>query len=294
MARLFEETEIILSGEKRRYYRLYDTTFVVGMPVMVLINGSGCQDFSIRLASFFSHYSFPLNVYYLEKPYVLKDADGRVCSHAFYRMDYLEKRIADTLAFIDEEPVLSELPKHSVALLGFSEGGTVAVQVASQSHKIGWLATAGSGGGMSQSEEFLLFAEKGIPPYSQPYSKDILLKEYAAIQRYPNSLEKVFFGHPYRYWSSYLFFNPLEIYAKLTIPILSAMGELDDCVPVESGRVLQKYFLEHRNKHFTYIEYPGANHRLEINEQQYVHDFMQQFCALVNKKCHAFKTYEGK
>lgn len=271
MARLFEEAEITVNKDSRRYYRLYDTEFVTGMPVIVLISGSGCQDFGARVPSFFEEYPFPLSVYCLEKPHIPKGADGSICTRAFHRTDYLERRVADTLEFLDKEQTLAQLADHTIALLGFSEGGTVAAVTASLTQKIGRLTTAGNGGGMSQSEEFLLLAEKN----SIPYTKDALLKEYDMIQRHPKSLERFFWGKPYRYWSSYLFLNPIEIYAKLNIPILTAMGELDNCVPIESGRALQRYFSTQKTSNFTYIEYPEANHRLQSEDKQYIHDFMR-------------------
>lgn len=271
MARLFEEAEITINKDSRRYYRLYDTEFVIGMPVIVLISGSGCQDFGTRVPSFFVEYPFPLNVYYLEKPHVLKGADGSACTRAFHRTDYLEQRVADTLEFLAKEPTLAQLAAHTIAFLGFSEGGIVAAVTASLTQKAGWLATAGNGGGMPQSEEFLLFAEKN----SIPHTKDTLLKEYDMIRRHPKSLERLFWGKPYRYWSSYLFLNPVEIYAKLNIPILTAMGELDNSVPVESGRALQQYFSAKKLSNFIYIEYPGADHRLQSEDKQYVHAFMR-------------------
>jgi dipeptidyl aminopeptidase/acylaminoacyl peptidase len=59
-----------------------------------------------------------------------------------------------------------------------------------------------------------------------------------------------------------LFFDPLPVYAELDIPIVVAMGEKDESVPVESGRILQDYFRLHPEKDFQFIEFKDANHSL--------------------------------
>ncbi len=92
----------------------------------------------------------------------------------------MERRVSDTLSFIELEPKLKVVGARSVALLGFSEGGAVAPIVALRSPKIGWLATGGSGG-LPQSQSFLIFADRGVAPYSSPFSRDIFLKTFAAI-----------------------------------------------------------------------------------------------------------------
>ncbi len=260
--RRVEEATITLQGEQRQYFRLYDTEAVHSGPAILLISGSGCADFGSRFPGFFEKYPAPLDAYFLEKPHVKKGDDGRACSDAFINADYLERRVADNLEFLDTQPLLKKRGKHSIAVVGLSEGGAIAPLVASQSDKIGWLATAGSGG-MQQSEELLYFADHGVEPYAKPFSRPYFLKEYAAIKQDPGNLQKEFFGHRYRYWSSHLFRDPIAAYSKLNIPMVAAMGENDDSVPLESGKVLQRYFQAHPDKDFQFIVYPKAGHALQ-------------------------------
>ncbi|WP_175023232.1 alpha/beta fold hydrolase [Rugamonas rivuli] len=272
-ARVLDEATIQIDGQARRYYHLHNAGDSGRATPIVLLSGSGCKDFGSRVQFFFERYPSPVDVYFLEKIGIQKGADGQACSEAYNQADTLERRVNDTLAFIGQEPALKALGTRSLAILGFSEGGTVAPLVASRSPKIGWLATGGSGG-LPQSEVFLIFADRGVEPYAKPFSREIFLKTYAAIKADPQSLDKEFFGHPYRYWNSHLFYDPLTTYAKLDIPIIAAMGEKDDSEAIESGRALRDYFARHPEKNFTFIEYPNAGHALQAPDKANLQDFI--------------------
>jgi pimeloyl-ACP methyl ester carboxylesterase len=268
-ARVLEESTISIKGEERQYFHLHDSDSINDGPIILLVSGSGCGDFGNRFRAFFEKYLPPVNVFFLEKPGVKKGtasfyqkSDFVQCSEDFNAADQLDRRVSDNLEFLEKQVVLNTRAKRSLAVLGFSEGAAAALLIASKSKKIGWLAIAGSGG-LKQSEEFLVFADRGIRPYADPYSREYFLKEYDAIRHDKNNIEKEFFGHSYKYWASNLFFDPLPVYANLNIPIVVAMGEKDESSPVESGRFLQNYFLSHPEKDFQFIEFKNANHSLQ-------------------------------
>jgi dienelactone hydrolase len=285
--RLVEST-IQIDGQPRRYFHLQDSSSNEKPTPILLISGSGCRDFGPRIPGFFERYPAPVDIYFLEKTGVEKGDKGEQCSEAFNRADFLERRVDDALAFIDAEPQLKSLAPHSLAIVGFSEGGTVAPIVASRSKKIGWLAVAGSGG-LPQSDEFLLFTARGTAPYADLFSREQLLETYAAIKADPNNFTKEFFGHPYSYWSSHLFYDPLPTYAKLDIPIVAAMGENDDSVPIESGRKLREYFTAHPEKNFTFIEYPNASHALQAPDKNNLPDYLAGLAQWFKGKRNAFQ-----
>lgn len=272
-APFLQEHTIKIDGKQRRYYHLSDVATAKPGPPILLVSGSGCDDFSVRLPMFFERYPTAVNVYYLEKPGVKKNADGSKCSNEFKAADKFDQRLSDHLKFVEQEPELKKMPVHSIAVLGFSEGGAVAPYLARDSKKIGWLATAGSGG-LKQSEEFLIFADRGVEPYAKPFSRDYFLHVYAEIRKDGKSLRKEFFGHPYAYWSGRLFTDPLSVYAKLDIPMVAAMGEKDESVPIESGHALRDYFLKHPEKDFQFVEYPGASHGLRTAERNGAQEFI--------------------
>ena len=118
-----------------------------------------------------------------------------------------------------------------------------------------------------------------MQPYASPFSREIFLKTFEAIKADPQSLNKTFFGHPYRYWSSHLFHDPLTTYAQLDIPMVEAMGEKDDSEAIESGRALRDYFAAHPDKQFTFIEYPNASHSLQAPDKANLQDFVADLAA---------------
>lgn len=270
--RLVEGT-IQIGGEQRRYYRLHDAGTEQQATPILLISGSGCRDFGSRVPAFFQRYPAPVDVYFLEKAGIEKGDDGKRCSANYRRADYLERRVDDALAFIDTEPHLKSLAARKLAIVGFSEGGMVAPIVASSSAKIGWLATGGSGG-LPQSEEFLIFHARGLAPYATLFTREQLLQTFADIKADPENIDKEFFGQSYRYWSSHLFRDPLATYAQLTIPMVAAMGEQDESVPIESGRKLRDYFAARPDRAFTFIAYPNAGHALRTPDKDHLSDFI--------------------
>ncbi|PXX42403.1 alpha/beta hydrolase family protein [Undibacterium pigrum] len=272
-APVLQEHTIKIDGKQRRYFHLSNTAAAHSGPAILLVSGSGCDDFSVRLSMFFERYSTAVNVYYLEKPGVIKNADGSKCSKEFQAADKFDQRLSDHIKFLEQEPELKKMPARSIAVLGFSEGGAVAPYIARDSKKIGWLATAGSGG-LKQSEEFLIFADRGVEPYAKPFSRDYFLHIYAEIMKDGKSLSKEFFGHPYAYWSGRLFTDPLSVYASLDIPMVAAMGEKDDSVPIESGHALRDYFLKHPEKDFHFVEFPGASHGLKTPDRNGAQEFV--------------------
>ena len=282
------EGSIQIDGQQRRFYRLHDVGSVEKATPILLISGSGCREFGHRIPSFFQRYPAPVDVYFLEKFGIEKGDDGTRCSKAYQRADYLRRRVDDTLKFIDTQPQLKSLATRSLAVLGFSEGGMVAPIVASRSAKIGWLATGGSGG-MPQSEEFLIFNERGVAPYATLFTREQLLQTYTAIKADPENVNKEFFGHSYRYWSSHLFHDPLPVYAQLTIPIVAAMGENDDSVPIESGRKLRAYFSARPEKSFTFIEYRNAGHALQAPDKNHLPDYVAGLAQWFKRKHDHFK-----
>lgn len=51
--RVMTESTIDIRGQLHRYFHLYDVKKASDGPVIILIDGSGCRDFSLRFESFF-------------------------------------------------------------------------------------------------------------------------------------------------------------------------------------------------------------------------------------------------
>jgi dienelactone hydrolase len=290
--RHFDEAKLTIDGQQRRYYHLHDEVSDAALPIIVLIDGSGCSDFAARLPGFFEKYPTGLDLYFLEKPGIVKGASGagdvsKACTPEYERADYAQKRVSDTLAFLDQEPQLRAHGSHSLALVGFSEGGKIAPLVAHASERAGWLVTVGAGA-MRQGDGFLVFADRGVAPYAKPYSRALLLQEFAAIAKDPDNLEREFFGHSYKYWSSHLFDDPLPVWASLDIHMVTAMGSKDENEPIEAGRRLRDYFAAHPEKDFQFIEYAGGAHNLKVGDKNNLQDFVANLAKWFRGESHPF------
>lgn len=192
-ARVLDEATANINGTERRYYHLHDIDSAGFATPILMLHGSGCKDYSGRVAFYFERYPAPLSVYYLDKVGVQKGGEDENCSQAYKAADFRQNRVTDNLAFIDSVPALKQLAPRSLAIIGFSEGGTIAPLIALRSPKAGWLATAGSGG-LPQSQVFLIFADRDVAPYAKPFSSDYFLKTYVDIKAHPDNLDKEFSG----------------------------------------------------------------------------------------------------
>ncbi len=169
-----------------------------------------------------------------------------------------EIRIKDHMSVIDF--YLREAPPNvPVILMGTSEGGDIAAEVAARETRITHLLLIGTGGGWTQEKELrrLIEASPGYLGLTTPDELDSIL---AQIGERPNSLE-LWAGHPFRRWSSYLFDPPVNALLSVDIPIFLAHGADDHSVPVGSARELVRIFEEKGKENLTYREYPGGNHQ---------------------------------
>lgn len=290
--RRFDEGSIVIDGQLHRTFHLRDEPADAGNPVIVLIDGSGCSDFSKRLPGFFEKYPTGLDLWLMEKPGIVEGATGdgkmrEACTPDYVRSDYRQKRVADTLAFINNEPALRRRAPHSVAVVGFSEGGEIAPSVAQADAKVGWLLTVGAGA-MRQGDGFLLFADRGVQPYAKPYSRQKLMQAFAAIAKNPDDLNQEFFGHTYKYWNSYLFEDPLPVWSALDIHMAAAMGSKDEAEPVEAGYRLRDYFAAHPDKDFQFVEYEGGAHNLKVGDKNNLQDLLAALPKWFHGEPHPF------
>jgi pimeloyl-ACP methyl ester carboxylesterase len=182
--------------------------------------------------------------------------DGSVDLNVFRQYETRQRRVADQVAVIDAYVgKTSTLP---VLLVGSSLGGVVAADIASIDSRVTHLLMLASGGGWTQAEELAYFVkqEPGTLGMASVAELDAKLDE---IRARPDSGE-LWAGHPFRMWSSYLWFRPMDRLAPLSIPMCLAQGTADKAVPVESARALRDGFAQLGRTNLRYIEYPGLDH----------------------------------
>jgi pimeloyl-ACP methyl ester carboxylesterase len=181
---------------------------------------------------------------------------GIVDREVFQQYETRQRRVADQIAVMDA--YLANSGTVPVLLVGSSLGGVVAADVATRDPRVTHLFMMASGGGLTQAEEGTLFAERGqMPPGIA--SVEELNAKFDEIRAAPDSGE-LWFGHPFRMWSSYLWFRPMDGLTTRPIPIFLAQGTVDTATPVESARAMRDEFDRLGLTNLTYVEYPGLDH----------------------------------
>jgi pimeloyl-ACP methyl ester carboxylesterase len=182
--------------------------------------------------------------------------DGTVDEAVFQQYETRQRRVADQLAVMDA--YLKDSASVPVLLVGSSLGGVVAADIAARDARVTHLLMMGSGGGWTQAEEMTLFLERGQGPPGMTSVEELNAK-LDEIRAAPDSGE-LWFGHPFRMWSSYLWFRPMDGLTTRPIPIFLAQGTADTATPVESARAMRDEFARLGLTNLTYAEYPGLDH----------------------------------
>jgi len=181
--------------------------------------------------------------------------DGGIDQEEFWQYDTRPRRVADQTSVMDAYLTSSDSPP--VLLVGISQGGVVAADIAASDARVSHLLMMASGGGMNQAEELTICVqqEPGCVGMDTVEELDAKFDEISAA---PDSGE-LWAGHPFRMWSSYLWFRPMDGLTALAIPMFLAQGTVDPGI-LESSRALRDGFAERGLTNLTYVEYPGLDH----------------------------------
>ena len=251
-----EKTIVMQDGYKSTYFSI-NTGKEKPDKVIFFISGSGYNSIKYYLKNYFSSLKGNYKIYALQKRYVSSWTTEMFekPSKEFNEYNYFELWVKDQNYFISKIIENEKIVNEKIILFGVSEGGSVAARIATINDKISNLVIIGSGGKKFEEELRVLNKNAG--------NKFDLDKIYTDIKENPNNIDKQFYGHPYKYWNSVLFKDPMEFYNKITIPILVAQGENDKSVPIESGRFLKDEFDKKGKTNLYFIEYKGADHTLK-------------------------------
>jgi len=258
-------------GGYANYYYFDLGNPLAGSPVVFFISGSGCSSVKLRFPNFFDPIKQKLDAYVfvLQKRGIGGNEDGASCSSSFASTDYFDKTVSDQREFINHQLALQPKVPRVVLLMGASEGAVVAAKIASLDHRITNLALIGGGGEtirdnlrtLSQRVWFLRSPERN----------------FASIESDPTNTMKNVWGHSYKYWSSILDVNIGSLLISVDIPIVMAMGEQDESVPIEAAYALQKRFGSLEKDNFHLHAFPDADHRLysKARSRSYVKEFLE-------------------
>lgn len=176
----------------------------------------------------------------------------------------LEKRVETSVKCINE--VIKKKNYQNIYILGYSEGGLILPMIynsLNDQQSVKKLISIAAGGKSYYDLMNATMKEKG---FNESYIDSII----SEIKKYPNSVTKFAFGHPYNKWNSFLYYNPLEEFKVIEIPILVIHGEQDKNVSVEVSRFLKRKFDEYGMKNLTYIEIKNATHNFEEEADQVI------------------------
>ena len=214
--------------------------------LLVMVQGSGRNSIKRRFGWGVEAATLGYDILYLEK-YAYND------SVLFVKSDCRERRLNDVrfvINYVEKNIYKSKLGE--IFLIADSEGGALVPELAYNNKKIK-KAIILSSGGFEQSKQFELLLKKekkenykGFLSLNGISSQNDLEKQFKIIKNNPSE-NKLWLGHSYKYWNSYLWYNPDNIIDSLTIPILILIGDRDRNVPVESVKYLQKKYKHKSN-----------------------------------------------
>ncbi|MHC1739148.1 MAG: dienelactone hydrolase family protein [Ignavibacteriaceae bacterium] len=225
--------------------------------LLVMIQGSGSESIKKRFGWGIEAATLGYDILYLEK-YAFND------SLLFIKSDCRERRLNDiqfVINYVKNNIYKDKLEE--IFLFADSEGGAHVPELAFRNPIIKRAIIIATGG-FEQSRQFELLLEKekrdnykGFLTKSGITSREDLLNQFEIMRNNPSS-DKYWLGNSYKYWNSYLWYNPAEIIETLKIPILMIIGERDRNVPVESVRDLHERFMHKTNLQIKII--PDLDH----------------------------------
>lgn len=230
--------------------------------------GSGCTDLGRHwLPRLASGMGIKARYIALDKRHVepgaVGDGGGASCSAAFHEDNTPRQWMADYMELISR--TIEEAPQRwkKVVLVGGSEGGALAARVARSRADITHLVVVGDGGwSMRENLSSLMGAEAVETAW-----KD--------IARHPDSTEKTWLSHPYRYWFDTFDHAPLGDYLALDIPVLIGFGERDRSVPAASAHEVLRAAQAAGKRNIGLVVYPGADHSLDADGRDFLAEFLR-------------------
>lgn len=278
----------ILSGYETIYIPRHDESVIEAYlsppvqdstyPIILLIQGSDSESVTLHhhvlAEKFLPHGIAVLSV---EKRGIsAQDIDQQ----QFIEYDFFESRLRDfsSVLKVIEESLLLQW-NGQLILVGGSEGGKIAPKLALQyAHFVSGVMLVASGGGIPFAEELKyqiqneLDNQNAFLKLCTKIRSLILPKEidsqFEKILSQPHSLE-MWCNKSFRWWASYLRYNPLPDLLQLNMPIYMIHGALDPKIPIESADFLKWAFDCEGKKNLTYARYDDLGHSIKGRDDVY-------------------------
>jgi pimeloyl-ACP methyl ester carboxylesterase len=190
-------------------------------------------------------------------------------SETFRREHTLERWSEAVSAALRAARGLSLSDNSRCVLVGHSEGGIVVARVAAENPFVTHVAVL-AGGGPTQLFDLLEDARAGRLYTGMAADADQqvarLLSDVAAIRSSPDDPDRMFLGHPFRRWSSFLASSTLEELQRTSAHIFIAQGTADRNVSPLGPDVLYAGLLA-RGRDVTAHRIAGADHGFAFADQ---------------------------
>ncbi|REC62506.1 alpha/beta hydrolase [Chryseobacterium pennae] len=272
-------------------------------PAVILISGSGPQNRNEELAG---HKPFLVLSDYLTKNgfAVLRyDDRGTALSQGDFKRATSVDLATDVESAVAYLKTRKEINPAKIGLIGHSEGGLLAPQVAVKSRDVAFIVMLGGPG--IPGDEILLIQQRLIAEASGTNEEEIkgaeminrkifnLVKKSSDIGQLKkdlrSSLKKILTENPdlkragdttddefinlqidtyATPWMQYFIkYNPVSTLKKVKIPVLALNGEKDlQITPKENLKAIKKALGKAKNKHVTIKELPGLNHLFQESD----------------------------
>lgn len=270
------------TGRRIVFYLSEEPPDAAPLPLVLFVQGSGCRSLFARVGervrATSGHATLRdlvvgrARLLIVEKPGVRyldapADAGGATEGTAEFREQHTLERWCEALhAALRAARALPGVRAGPVLAIGHSEGGIVAARLAAEHD---WITHVGvlAGGGPTQLFDLITLARRGtffarvsqVPEQRVAY----VLEQWRQIRADPDSAAKLFFGHPYRRWSSFLATSTLDQLAAAKARVYAAQGALDAAVAPESFELLRAGLLA-RGRDATCELVPDADHSFAV------------------------------
>jgi dienelactone hydrolase len=264
-------------GRKITFYLSKAPEAHAKLPLVVVINGSGCSSSFMKIGNklgggiqmlWLQIVNRHARVMVVEKPGVnfldspAEPGAATGCSKEFLLEHTLPRWAEAVGASIRAAQRLPQVDASRTLVAGISEGGIVAARAAAENPRITHVASL-SGGGPTQLYDLAILARSQDMFEDASLTADErvnrLYAEWEKIRREPDSIDKLFLGHPYRRWSSFLATSVQDELLRSKSRIYIAHGSKDTSVPVESFDMLRAELAAH-GRDFVAERVEGADH----------------------------------
>ncbi len=158
------------------------------------------------------------------------------------------------------------IDENKTVVMGISEGGMLATCLATEDSRITHLVSVLSTG-LNQFYSSIINrridAATGTLTHEEAQKEvESLFAIYKDIYANPESIDKWYYGHPYKRWGSFCDFIPVDHLVKLDIPILLVNGTADRSSPILQSDYIMLEFIRRGKTNLTYHVVPGMGHSM--------------------------------